>query len=154
MESCLCCFFRPPFLLFSGLQQCVIKKIRRPHLEKNSTASRRGGGSAARRRPQPSSLHNCGFSGFSQIQEYASSHGRRLESLGRKFSLCKTLVLDSAWLCVSNPPNDFGTVIWQYVSCFCTATETNTLCSLTTAGKHVWEILIIMTQLLHLKGYK
>lgn len=35
--------WKPWFLLLSCLQQRIIKKIRRPHLEKNSTASRRRG---------------------------------------------------------------------------------------------------------------
>ncbi|KAJ4939540.1 hypothetical protein JOQ06_028988, partial [Pogonophryne albipinna] len=60
---------------------CVIRKISRTHLEENSTASRQGGGSAARRRPQPSSLHNCGFSDFSHIQEYFSVDDPRLNTI-------------------------------------------------------------------------
>lgn len=92
--ACHCCFswslvcvvFRAPVILC--LRQCIIKTIRQPHLEKNSTASRRGGGSAARWRPQPSSLHNCGFSDFSLLQEYSSTMDGDLKDMGKVLSLC------------------------------------------------------------------
>lgn len=44
--------------------------------------------------------------------------------------------------------------ISRHVSCFCSAVDTNVLCSLPTTEQHMWKMLIIMTQLLHLEDNK
>lgn len=147
MES----FFSPPISVILCVQHCIIKKIGRPHLEKNSTASRRGGGSASGWRPQPGLLHNCGFSDF------------RFKNIPPPMDESSAFVKPLFWILHGSGYqnykyyvnwNDFGTVSRSFVCCFCTVTDTDPLCSFPTAGKHVWEILIIMTQLLHLKGNK
>lgn len=143
--------FSAPMSIIPSLHQCIIKKIRQPHLEKNSTASRRGGGS---RRPQPSSLHNCGFSDFSLLQEYSSTMDRDLKDIGKVLSLCNCASGFCMFLYVASYPkkwrdsNRFFVQWLWFVHCY------GYFCFFLTAGEHVWEILIIMTQVLHLKGNK
>lgn len=74
-----------------------------------------------------------------------------------EFSPCEDLVQDFTCFFLSNHPKRhelkwFLDIILLFVSYFCTVKKTNAFCSLPTAGKHVWIILIIMTQLLHFQG--